>query len=88
MEVGKVSQIVRSSCCTCVLQLFCFLQLPFVSAVLLSEFDIDKGSTLRACVPEGAVKDDPSVVASLMLPEGAHHREHDWTVFILNREVR
>ncbi len=63
-------------------------QAPFVSAVLLSEFDIDKGSTLRWCVPEGAVTEDPSNIASLMLPEGAHHRERDWTMFIVNREVR
>jgi hypothetical protein len=58
--------------------------------VLLSEFDIEKGSTLR-CYGGGSVtigaaggdEGEEAAVAELMLPEGSHHREHDWTFFFL-----
>ena len=26
-----------------------------------------------------------SVLAELMLPDGAHNRDHDWTIFFLNQ---
>ena len=63
---------------------------PLVSHVLVAEFDIDKGSTLRACHPPGPLPRgyDGGFFANLMLPEGAHHRREDTTVFFLHREGR
>lgn len=64
---------------------------PFVHALLLSEFDIDRGSTLRATVPPefiSALPTEANVIAECMLPEGGHNRSSDTTVFIFNREVR
>jgi hypothetical protein len=55
---------------------------PICSHLLLSEFDILKGSQLRYQYPKAtAIKE--SVLAEAMLPEGAHLRESDWTVFFL-----
>ena len=69
------------------------LSLPFssnltVDFLLLAEFDILKGSQVRLQYPRATgVKE--SVLAECMLPEGAHGRESDWTVFFLtNRMVR
>ena len=44
----------------------------------------DKGSTLRAWHPAAHRRHD-EVLANLMLPEGAHHREEDTTHFFLYR---
>ena len=55
-----------------------------IEAVLLAEFDIDKGSVLRQQYPT-KVSDDEGLLAELMLPEGAHNHVQDWTVFMLNR---
>lgn len=49
---------------------------------MVAEFDIDKGSVLRHQYPEPlGIKE--SHLAEEMLPEGAHLRETDWTVFFL-----
>ena len=45
-----------------------------VEYVLLAEFDIDKGSTLRSAYPSRVVGYDDSVFAEIMLPEGVHNR--------------
>jgi hypothetical protein len=61
-----------------------------VHTLLLAEFDIDKGSTLRFSVPPdfmSALPLDANVIAELMLPEGGHNRSDDSTIFIFNREV-
>ena len=61
-----------------------------VHTLLLAEFDIDKGSTLRMSVPSefmSALPLDANVIAELMLPEGGHNRSDDSTIFIFNREV-
>ncbi|KAK9898601.1 spindle pole body interacting protein [Cystobasidium minutum MCA 4210] len=52
--------------------------------VLLAEFDIDEGSMLRHeyPVPTGC---DGHLLAELMLPDGAHQRTEDWTIFYLNQ---
>ncbi|KCV73453.1 hypothetical protein H696_00987 [Fonticula alba] len=56
---------------------------PLISYVLLAEFDIDKGSVLSSQYPsETGV--DVQLLAELMLPDGAHNREQDWTTFGLN----
>ncbi|MES1915140.1 MAG: hypothetical protein MHM6MM_007129 [Cercozoa sp. M6MM] len=52
--------------------------------VLLSEFDIDKGSTLKHQYPH-ATGFSPDSLAELMLPAGAHLRGRDSTVFFLRR---
>ena len=68
-------------------------RLPFSSGlnvdyVLLAEFDILKGSVVRLQYPRlTGVKEQ--LLAECMLPEGAHLRESDWTVFFINdRMVR
>ena len=53
--------------------------------VLASEFDIDKGSTLRHAHPSEVPGYEKSYFAETMLPEGAHQWEEDWTTFLLNR---
>ncbi|CEH17866.1 hypothetical protein CBOM_04247 [Ceraceosorus bombacis] len=57
--------------------------------VLLAEFNIDKGSTLSYQFPAPLEHDD-HMLAELMLPDGAHARAEDWTVFFLddNRPLR
>ena len=54
-----------------------------VDAVLLAEFDIDKGSVCRVQYPREV--GDKNLLAELMLPEGAHNHFQDWTVFMLGR---
>ncbi|KAH9197725.1 hypothetical protein AeNC1_000309 [Aphanomyces euteiches] len=63
-----------------------------VDLVLYAEFDIDKGSTLRASFPaqpnelEAAVHRTPEFFADMMLPEGVHNREQDYTVFFIHED--
>ncbi|KAJ1650735.1 hypothetical protein IWQ61_008536 [Dispira simplex] len=54
--------------------------------ILLAEFDIDKGASLTHQYPK-PVPTDEHMLAELMLPDGAHMRENDWTIFFLNQEV-
>lgn len=53
---------------------------PNIVAVLVAEFDIERGSVVRAQYPAplDAAED---ALAELMLPEGAHNHEADWTIF-------
>lgn len=53
--------------------------------VLYAEFDIDKGSTLRASFPRAIPHYSPEFFADVMLPEGVHNRHEDFTIFFLNR---
>ncbi|CAG8726608.1 3141_t:CDS:10 [Cetraspora pellucida] len=57
-----------------------------VTHILLAEFDIDKGSSLAHQYPEPTGTDE-HLLAELMLPDGAHLRTEDWTVFFLNQTV-
>ncbi|CAM9854250.1 unnamed protein product, partial [Discosporangium mesarthrocarpum] len=60
-----------------------------VDYVILAEFDIDTGSTVRHKFPDRPVagySDD--WFAEYMLPEGAHNHSLDWTVMFLNRGTR
>ena len=50
-----------------------------VEYVLLAEFDIDKGSTVRHQYPKTCPISE-NILADLMLPEGAHLRETDWNI--------
>ncbi|KAJ1924270.1 hypothetical protein IWQ60_005309 [Tieghemiomyces parasiticus] len=54
--------------------------------ILLAEFDVDKGASLTHQHPR-PVPTDEHYLAELMLPDGAHLRENDWTIFFLNQEV-
>eukprot|EP00128_Syssomonas_multiformis_P005066 Colp12_sorted_trinity150504_noHs@23702 len=57
---------------------------PHVFYIMLAEFDIDRGSTLSHQYP--LPYNGKENLAELMLPDGAHKREEDWTVFFLNQE--
>ncbi|CAJ0844011.1 6051_t:CDS:10, partial [Entrophospora sp. SA101] len=54
--------------------------------ILLAEFDIDKGSSLTHQYPV-ATGTAENLLAELMLPDGAHLRTEDWTVFFLNQKT-
>jgi hypothetical protein len=56
-----------------------------VDYVLLAEFDIDTGSTLRHQYPANIPDYKADWFAEHMLPEGAHNREIDYTYIFLNR---
>ncbi|KAI9345797.1 stabilization of polarity axis-domain-containing protein, partial [Zopfochytrium polystomum] len=58
--------------------------------VFLAEFDIDRGAAVRYRYPPHDQKSpsaafDDRLLAELMLPDGAHMREEDWTIFYLNQ---
>ncbi|KAG7553659.1 hypothetical protein FFLO_02944 [Filobasidium floriforme] len=58
-----------------------------VKFVLLAEFDIDQGATLTHQYPFPTGTDEHTL-AELMLPDGAHLRPEDWTIFYLNQTRR
>ncbi|KAJ1919805.1 hypothetical protein H4219_001714 [Mycoemilia scoparia] len=57
-----------------------------VDYILVAEFDIDEGSILRHQYPQPTGADE-NHIAELMLPDGAHLRENDWTLFFFNQKV-
>ncbi|KAI9496916.1 docking domain of Afi1 for Arf3 in vesicle trafficking-domain-containing protein [Zychaea mexicana] len=57
-----------------------------VRYVLLAEFDIDKGASLKYQYPNETGTDE-HVLSELMLPDGAHLRAEDWTIFCLNQTI-
>lgn len=59
-----------------------------VDYIILAEFDIDTGSTVRHQYPHPVVGYNNDWFAEYMLPEGAHNRDKDWTYIFLNREQR
>jgi hypothetical protein len=58
-----------------------------IDYVLLADFDIDKGSTLRIEHPSSPVSEANSsgMIADFMLPEGGHNFSVISTFFTLNR---
>ena len=58
---------------------------PLAEVVLYAEFDLTKGSTLRASYPTAFTHYSPEFFADMMLPEGVHNRKEDFTIFFLNR---
>ena len=58
-----------------------------IDFVLLSEFDILKGSTLRQQYPHPTGIDEQTL-AELMLPEGGHSRDTDWTWFFMHHFLK
>ena len=59
---------------------------PACSYLIVSHFDIDRGSIVKDQYPTKMGVSE-SYLAELMLPEGVHLREMDWTVFFLKRSV-
>ncbi|KAJ9120179.1 hypothetical protein QFC22_003078 [Naganishia vaughanmartiniae] len=55
-----------------------------VKFILLAEFDIDQGATLSLQYPFPTGTNEHTL-AELMLPDGAHLRSEDWTIFFLNQ---
>eukprot|EP01028_Stygiella_incarcerata_P007530 TRINITY_DN3126_c0_g1_i1.p1 TRINITY_DN3126_c0_g1~~TRINITY_DN3126_c0_g1_i1.p1 ORF type:complete len:752 (-),score=192.50 TRINITY_DN3126_c0_g1_i1:1914-4169(-) len=53
-----------------------------VHTLLVAEFDIDKGCVIRAQYPV-SLPISEQVLADRCLPDGAHNRDEDWTVFYL-----
>ncbi|ORX54605.1 spindle pole body interacting protein [Hesseltinella vesiculosa] len=60
--------------------------LEHVQYILLAEFDIDKGASLTYQYPKETGTDE-HVLSELMLPDGAHLRSEDWTIFCLNQMI-
>ena len=58
---------------------------PLVDFILVAEFDIDTGSTLRHQYPTDIPGYKADFFAELMLPEGVHNREVDFNYIFLNR---
>ena len=58
-----------------------------VEFILVAHFDIGQGSIMEYQYPN-RITDDEELLAQLMLPEGAHSRQQDWTVFLLHKEGR
>ncbi|OAD65380.1 hypothetical protein PHYBLDRAFT_26314 [Phycomyces blakesleeanus NRRL 1555(-)] len=57
-----------------------------VQYILLAEFDIDKGASLKYQYPNETGTDE-HILSELMLPDGAHLRAEDWTIFCLNQMI-
>ncbi|KAK9475608.1 stabilization of polarity axis-domain-containing protein [Lipomyces japonicus] len=51
-----------------------------VRYVVSAEFDIDRGPVIKYQYPE-SIGHDAGRFAALMIPDGAHARDQDWTVF-------
>ncbi|KAK5171874.1 uncharacterized protein LTR77_003511 [Saxophila tyrrhenica] len=56
-----------------------------VEYILVASFDIDRGSVMEHQYP-GPVGGDEHMLAELMLPDGAHVRAQDWTIFFLHKD--
>ncbi len=59
-----------------------------VEFIVLAEFDINEGSTIRYQYPRPIEKVEEEQIASYMLPEGGHNRASDLTYFILRRKKK
>lgn len=57
--------------------------MQLIEGIFVSEFDIDKGSTLRFAVPGSPLGYRSQFLPEHQLPEGAHNREYEFTVFYL-----
>ena len=57
-----------------------------VEYILVASFDIDQGPIMENQYP-GAIKGDQHMLAELMLPDQAHVRNQDWTIFFLHKDT-
>ena len=56
-----------------------------VEYILVASFDIDQGSIMEHQYP-GPIGGDENMLAELMLPDQAHMRAQDWTIFFLHKD--
>ena len=57
-----------------------------VEYILVASFDVDRGPMMENQHP-GAIKGDQHMLAELMLPDQAHVRHQDWTIFFLHKDT-
>jgi hypothetical protein len=57
-----------------------------VEYILVASFDIDRGSVMEHQYP-AAISGDETMLAELMLPDQAHVRSQDWTIFFLHKDT-
>ena len=53
--------------------------------ILVASFDIDRGPVMEHQFPV-AITGDEHMLAELMLPDQAHVRNQDWTMFFLHKD--
>ena len=56
-----------------------------VEYILVASFDIDRGPIMEHQYP-GAISGNENMLAELMLPDQAHVRNQDWTIFFLHKD--
>ncbi|KAM0456211.1 hypothetical protein ACHAPV_007459 [Trichoderma viride] len=56
-----------------------------VEYILVASFDIDRGPVMEHQYPV-AITGDENMLAELMLPDQAHARNQDWTMFFLHKD--
>ena len=78
----------RNSGCWSVLHTYGPHCKKLVDFVVLAEFDIDTGSTVRHQYPHAIDGYTEDWLADHMLPEGLHNRTEDWTYIFLNRQTK
>lgn len=57
-----------------------------VEYILVASFDIDRGPVMEHQYPV-AITGDEHMLAELMLPDQAHARKEDWTIFFLHKDT-
>jgi hypothetical protein len=57
-----------------------------VEYILVASFDIDRGPIMEHQYPV-AITGDEHMLAELMLPDQAHVRNQDWTIFFLHKDT-
>ncbi|KAH8815607.1 docking domain of Afi1 for Arf3 in vesicle trafficking-domain-containing protein [Xylogone sp. PMI_703] len=57
-----------------------------VEYILVASFDIDRGPVMEHQYPV-EITGDEHMLAELMLPDGAHMRNQDWTIFFLHKDT-
>lgn len=57
-----------------------------VEYILVASFDIDRGPVMEHQYPV-AITGDEHMLAELMLPDQAHARNQDWTIFFLHKDI-
>lgn len=57
-----------------------------VEYILVASFDIDRGPVMEHQYPM-AITGDENMLAELMLPDQAHARNQDWTIFFLHKDT-
>lgn len=56
-----------------------------VEYILVASFHVDRGPIMEHQYP-GAISGDENMLAELMLPDQAHVRKQDWTIFFLHKD--